>query len=453
MLNVLLVDDEKTLLEATSVYLKRRENIETDFCFSPEEARFKLKKQKFDAIISDYDMPEENGIEFLKSLREQNDTIPFILFTGKSREEIAIAALNNGADYYIQKGGDVKTIFSELAMMIRKSVERDRSIKKIDHLNKIFYTLKEVKNVISNSKNLNSMLKLICSTILNSKGYNNVRIVLFDSPGNITASGQSGFGDEFNKILEWLKKGELTGCAKSALATRKLFYSEKCSKSCNDCPLKTIHEDKGAITTCLEYENKLYGIISVTIPTELVSDPDEHSLFEEIAKDISGAIYNYELKKDKIYRKSLKTTGNKLNKLNNSIFEEIYNQTRIISENISLASNNLSKDTVLYLNSAASANEIIRSEILFARDYQNLGLYEPLWQNVSDVFIKKTKIFFNKNIEYEINTNDLEIFADPMLEKIFGNLIDNSIKHGKNVTKIRLSSYEDDNNCYMSMPV
>jgi len=44
-------------------------------------------------VISDYKMPQKDGLEFLKSLRDQNNEIPFIMFTGKGREEVAIKAL------------------------------------------------------------------------------------------------------------------------------------------------------------------------------------------------------------------------------------------------------------------------------------------------------------------------------------------------------------------------
>jgi len=59
-------------------------------------------------------MPETNGIDFLKLIRSRDDPIPFILFTGRGREEVVIEALNSGADFYLQKGGDPSSQFKEL---------------------------------------------------------------------------------------------------------------------------------------------------------------------------------------------------------------------------------------------------------------------------------------------------------------------------------------------------
>jgi PAS domain S-box-containing protein len=81
----------------------------------------------FDAVIADYQMPIMNGLEFLRSVRSQGNPIPFILFTGKGREEVVIEAMNSGADFYIQKGGDPKSQFTELDHKIRQAVRRQRA--------------------------------------------------------------------------------------------------------------------------------------------------------------------------------------------------------------------------------------------------------------------------------------------------------------------------------------
>ena len=59
-------------------------------------------------------MPGMDGIGFLKRVRASGNTIPFILFTGRGREEVVIQALNEGANFYLQKGGDPDAQFAEL---------------------------------------------------------------------------------------------------------------------------------------------------------------------------------------------------------------------------------------------------------------------------------------------------------------------------------------------------
>ncbi|MCA1916036.1 response regulator [Methanospirillum hungatei] len=127
MTRVLYIDDEITLLTLTQIYLKEEANLDVEVAASAEEGLKLLRSESFDAIISDYDMPDMDGIELLKCVRKENPTIPFIVFTGKGREEIVIEALNYGADFYLQKGGDPKPLFTELANAIRHLVRRSQA--------------------------------------------------------------------------------------------------------------------------------------------------------------------------------------------------------------------------------------------------------------------------------------------------------------------------------------
>ena len=83
-----------------------------------------IEDGKYDAIISDYQMPEKDGIQFLTLIRRSGKDIPFILFTGRGREDVVIQAINNGADFYIQKGGDPRSQFAELTHKLKIAVDR-----------------------------------------------------------------------------------------------------------------------------------------------------------------------------------------------------------------------------------------------------------------------------------------------------------------------------------------
>ncbi|GAB6286754.1 MAG: hypothetical protein STSR0009_29570 [Methanoregula sp.] len=125
-IRVLYVDDEQYLLDLGKVFLERSGNFVVTTSTGAPEALRMLELARFDAIISDYQMPEMDGIEFLKVIRGRGDTTPFIIFTGKGREEVVIEALNSGADHYIQKGGEPKSQFAELEHKIRRAVEHQR---------------------------------------------------------------------------------------------------------------------------------------------------------------------------------------------------------------------------------------------------------------------------------------------------------------------------------------
>jgi PAS domain S-box-containing protein len=126
-ITALYVDDEPDLLEIARLFLEKDGEIRVDTCLSPLIARDNLRSKRYDIIISDYQMPEMDGIAFLKAVRSEFGPLPFILFTGRGREEVVIEAINNGADFYLQKGGDPQAQFAELAHKIRQAVSQKRA--------------------------------------------------------------------------------------------------------------------------------------------------------------------------------------------------------------------------------------------------------------------------------------------------------------------------------------
>ncbi len=123
MYSVLYVDDEPMLLDLAKLFLEKTGDFRIDTLSSAKEALDTLAGSSYDCIISDYQMPGMDGIVFLKTVRLSGNTTPFIIFTGKGREEVVIEALNSGADFYLQKGGDPKAQFVELAHKIRQAIQ------------------------------------------------------------------------------------------------------------------------------------------------------------------------------------------------------------------------------------------------------------------------------------------------------------------------------------------
>jgi CheY-like chemotaxis protein len=114
VISIMCVDDEPFILDLTKTFLERSGDLQVETFDSALLALDQFPKRAYDAVICDYEMPDMNGIDLLKRLRQKGHDVPFILFTGRGREEVVIEALNNGADFYLQKGGDVKAQFVEL---------------------------------------------------------------------------------------------------------------------------------------------------------------------------------------------------------------------------------------------------------------------------------------------------------------------------------------------------
>jgi PAS domain S-box-containing protein len=129
-IRVLHVDDDPCIREISKeVLIDMDSSFEIDQACCVDEAFKKLSTGRYDVVVSDYEMPQKTGLQFLTELREQKNNIPFILFTGKGREEVAIKALNLGADGYHNKQGSPETVYGELAYGIRASFGRKNAEK------------------------------------------------------------------------------------------------------------------------------------------------------------------------------------------------------------------------------------------------------------------------------------------------------------------------------------
>jgi DNA-binding response OmpR family regulator len=103
MIRILFVDDEQELLDIGKCFLETHSGFVVDPVRSAKQALLQLEKYDYDVIVSDFLMPEMDGLDFLSSVRSINPRIPFIFFTGQGDEQIAIDALNGGADFYLKK--------------------------------------------------------------------------------------------------------------------------------------------------------------------------------------------------------------------------------------------------------------------------------------------------------------------------------------------------------------
>ena len=135
-IRVLVIDDDEDLLFLAGKFLTREdERIQLVSATTDQEALRLIEEEEFDAIVCDHFLGQGSmtGLELLEWVREFNPHIPFIIFTGRSQEAVAIRALNLGADYYLKKGTEeFRELFSQLASRIVSEVEERRQAEALE---------------------------------------------------------------------------------------------------------------------------------------------------------------------------------------------------------------------------------------------------------------------------------------------------------------------------------
>ena len=142
--------------------------------------------------------------------------------------------------------------------------------------------------------------------------------------------------------------------------------------------------------------------------------------------------------------KELAETNRKLTLMNEITHHDILNQLSAISSYLSLAGERSDDLTVKkYLLKAEQGADVINSQIQYARDYQQIGVQSPQWQNLLMTLQYARQPLRIQDLEIDTECKRTEVFADPMLEKVFYNLFDNSQRYGEPKTSIKVSCRQE----------
>jgi PAS domain S-box-containing protein len=131
-ISVLHIDDEPSFSDMVATFLEREDDrITVQTAISPEKGLDVLANSSLDCIVSDYEMPQLNGLEVLNEVRETRPDLPFILYTGKGSEEIASEAVSAGVTDYLQKDSGTSQ-YTVLAHRIVNAVEQYHAQRELD---------------------------------------------------------------------------------------------------------------------------------------------------------------------------------------------------------------------------------------------------------------------------------------------------------------------------------
>ncbi len=183
--------------------------------------------------------------------------------------------------------------------IVRNITQRKQAEKKIKHLNAVLRAIRNVNQLITTEKDRERLLKGACENLFGTRSYHSAWIALWDDNGKPVTAAEAGIGEDFSKIIELLKNGELPLCGQKALFQSEIVVISNPLSTCRDCPLARKCKDRSAMTMRLEHREKIYGILTVSIPKELAGDKEEQELFKRLAEDLTFALYSIELKEER----------------------------------------------------------------------------------------------------------------------------------------------------------
>ena len=163
---------------------------------------------------------------------------------------------------------------------------------------------------------------------------------------------------------------------------------------------------------------------------------------EQLHRFYSELEHRVEVRTAELQRKedAFRQANKKLNLLSSITRHDILNQLTILTGYMKLAEDRIENpDARKYLETALKAAGVIDRHMVFTRLYQNVGVHAPIWQNVHQIFDKTCRDLPSPGLTCTGDTGDLELYADPLLEKVFFTLLENTLRHGERATRVRVT--------------
>jgi PAS domain S-box-containing protein len=130
----------------------------------------------------------------------------------------------------------------------------------------------------------------------------------------------------------------------------------------------------------------------------------------------------------------------KLNMLSSITRHDIQNQLMVMRAYLGFIKEKITDPGLLgFVSKEETAIEAISRQIEFTRHYENIGVHAPQWQDVSAIIQSSASQLSTDTISLQVTFSGIEVFADPLIGKVFYNLMENSFRHGGEITRITFS--------------
>ncbi|WP_135304787.1 hybrid sensor histidine kinase/response regulator [Haloarcula amylovorans] len=287
LIRVLHIDDDPDFADLAATFLERAQTqITVETATHPHDGLQKFRDGAFDCIVSDYDMPDQNGVELLETIRDISTDIPFLLFTGKGSEAVASEAISAGVTEYLQKGNGTEQ-YTILANRITNAADHYRLEREAAH------TRMQLRTILEHSE---------------------------DAILTIAADGQIRFANQAVNDLLGYSPAELEGMPivtilpdryqdVSFAAVEQCVESNRSAGSGSEVEFTAQHKDGQTVPVLLQYstfeqngDRRFIGYLHEISdqPTTEAASPEQETRLQQLATHLDEVVWIADIVSDEI---------------------------------------------------------------------------------------------------------------------------------------------------------
>ena len=287
---ILIVEDERITAEDLKNTLENM-GYEVTGIASSADAFYKILNTDMpDLVLMDiYLKGSKDGIELAAEIKEKYQ-LPVIYLTAYADPGILERAKITEPFGYILKPFQDRELHSSIEMALHKN----RMELRINHLNAILKAIRDVNQLIVRVNNTKELLHKTSETLISTHAYSSAWFMLINQDGNYVDAASSGLTENFELFINQYKSGFRPYCIKYLSEKNKDIYSTDSSCDCSACPIYNFSPDKGTILSKIQYQERVFGYLSVSMPADKVNNEEELALFREISDDLGLALNNLE---------------------------------------------------------------------------------------------------------------------------------------------------------------
>jgi len=294
-LRVLIVeDDDLAALPLLDILRRQDFEVEHERVQDTRGLEHALGARCWDVVLSGFDMSQLSGLDAVRTVRERQPHLPFIVISETVGEDTAVRVMRAGASDFL-----VRDRLQRLGSAIRRELaashvqqERVRNEAAVSHLVRVLAAIRQVNQLIVHEREPEALLRQACRLLVDTRGYSASWAAVFPHDQLTGTLIQASWHEAFRPCMEFLVAGGRPRCLDAVDDAQGGVALTDIPSLCLSCPHDPPRHEGPVFTAALAYDGYTYGLLCVAVPSEIEVTDEELGLMSEVAGDLGMALHH-----------------------------------------------------------------------------------------------------------------------------------------------------------------